>query len=399
MHILTSSLLSTFLPWCAVAQQVPPPASAQTPAEAPTATAAPQVLWRSMSNERSDIDSVVHLGGTLYLLDRTGQVRALDAATGEVRWTQAKADLPCKFTFGLTTVAVEAEVFVVVGCDAGLRAFRGRDGEPLWQTDIPGGVAGPTVAKGIVVAGGARGRVHGCDLQTGAIRWDSDYLEDRPEDPPGFVGRDARFAEPARPCDAATDGEIVALSVFDQCRTLAFEPVTGKRLWSFPTQGWMFGTPAFGPLFVYVGSQDCGIYAIDKQTGKQVWRVATDNRTESAPAIAERFLYQGSCDGNLRAIDVAVERVAWTFTAPVPAKATRAIYSRPVVVGDLVCFAMMEGTVYGIDRAKGTERWRLRPCDGSHIAADLGCDGERLFVVVGSTMKGGQDGVVAIALR
>lgn len=397
MRILTSSLLSTLLPWCAIAQQAPPPPAAE--AAAPTDTAAPQVVWRSMTKERSDLDSMVWLDGSLYLLDRTGQVRALDAATGQVRWTQAKVPLPCMFTFGLTAVAVAADVFVVVGCDAGLRAFRGRDGEPLWQTDIPGGVAGPAVAKGVVVAGGARGRVHGCDLRTGAIQWDSDYLEDRPEDPPGFVGRDARFAEPARPCDAATDGGIVALSVFDQCRTLAFEPVTGKRLWSFPTQGWMYGTPAFGSLFVYVGSQDRGIYAIDKQSGKQVWRVTADRRTESAPAITERFLYQGSCDATLRAIDVAVERVAWSFTARVPAGATEAIYSRPVVVGDLVCFATMEGTVYGIDRGKGTERWRVRPCEGSSITADLASDGERLFVVVNRTDKGGQEGVVAIALR
>ncbi|MBL8751756.1 MAG: PQQ-binding-like beta-propeller repeat protein [Planctomycetes bacterium] len=362
------------------------------PQKAPVA----EVVWRYAPTP-SYFDEVALHDGALFALDRKGRVHAIDAATGEPRWL-GKDPLVCDRVFGITTALHEGTAVVVVGTDKGMFAFRAKDGEKLWFTPIASGVAGPAVAKGLVVAGGADGRVYGFDLGTGEIRWQQDYLEDRPDDPPEFPGASARFEEPARPCAAATDGEMVALSIFDQCRTLAFDAATGKRLWSFRTGGWMYGKPSIGPLFVYVGSQDEHVYAIDKQIGRQQWKVATKARNEGMAAVQDRFVYCGSCDGKLHAVDVAVGRVAWTFPIERFEGRTTALYARPVVVGETVYLGAMEGTVYALDRANGKERWRLRPSPDSELTGDFVTDGERLFVLTQTDDGKGESSVLAIRL-
>lgn len=372
----------------ASAQDAPVPAA---PPKPPTA----EVAWR-YAPQPSDFDHVVVGDGVLFALDRRGCVHAIDSVTGKPRWV-GKDPLVCRCYFGITLTAHEQVAMVVVGTDQGIYAFRAKDGEKLWFTEVAAGVAGPAAAKGIAVAGGADGKVYGFDLKTGEVRWQSDYLEDRPDDPPGFRGAEARFSEPARPCAAATDGEMVALSIFDQCRTLAFDAATGKRLWDFKTEGWMYGTPAIGPLFVYVGSQDNNVYAVDKQLGKQQWKVATESRNEAMAAVQDRFLYCGCCDGTLRAIDVAVGRVAWTFSIDQVEKRTLAIYARPVVRADTVYFGALEGTVYALDRASGKLRWKLRAAEG-RITGDLEIDGKHLLVVTDSDDGKGESSVLAIRL-
>jgi eukaryotic-like serine/threonine-protein kinase len=369
--------------------------------EAPDALPSPpapvaEVVWR-YAPPASSLDHVVVGDGVLFALDREGLVHAIDTVTGKPRWI-GKQRLSCDRYFGITLAAHEQAALVLVGTDHGLYALRAEDGEQVWFTAVAAGVAGPAVAKGVVVAGGADGKVYGFDLQSGEVRWESNYLEDRPDDPPGFRGADARFREPARPCAAATDGEMVALSVFDQCRTLAFDAASGKRLWDFRTGGWMYGKPAIGPLFVYVGSQDNHVYAVDKQLGKQQWKVATESRNEAMGALQDRFVYCGCCDGTVRAIDAAVGRVVWTFPIDQVEQRTLAIYAAPVVRGDTVVFGAMEGTVYALDRATGKLRWKLRPSAASEISGDLETDGERLFVVTRMDGDKGESSVLAIRL-
>ena len=158
----------------------------------------------------------------------------------------------------------------------------------------------------------------------------------------------------------------------------------------------MYGQPAIGPLFVYVGSQDKGVYAVDKQLGKMQWKVETKARNEAMGALQDRFVYCVSCDGNLRAIDVAVGRVAWAFPIERAEGRTTAIYARPVVLGDTVCFGAMEGTVYCLNRLTGKLQWQLRPSADSEITGDLESDGERLFVVTQTSGGKGESSVLTI---
>ena len=58
--------------------------------------------------------------------------------------------------------------------------------------------------------------------------------------------------------------------------------------------------------------------------------------------------------GNLYAGDALTGELRWTFAAE------DGIVASPVAVGDLLVFGDKSGWLYGLNRADGLERWRLR---------------------------------------
>lgn len=363
---------------------------------APAAAAnEPRVAWRHTPSD-SSFEDLITDGRTLFVLDRRGHVQALDPQTGDVKWTSQE-----KFAFlrgsGLALSPAADFDAVLVGHDKGLVALRRDNGERIWRTDIESGVAGPACTDRAVFAGGADGKVHALALRTGDPLWTADCMDDRPDDPEGFDGADARFAPlAARPGAARTDGRIVVVPIFDQCRVVAVECASGKRAWDFRTQGWTFGGVAIGDHNAFVVSQDEHLYAVDKELGKESWRVKTRARNEAPAAAAGRFAYVGSCDGNLRAVDEVVGQVVWTFAIEPDARGNTPIYGAPLVHGDSIVLAAMPGVVYAVDQKKGTLRWKLRPAADSELNGDLVAIGTRLFVTTRMDGEKGVSGVFAI---
>lgn len=357
-----------------------------------------RVEWR-YAPPRARFAEVITHAGTVYALDRQGLIHALDAKTGMPRWiTKDKEGF--RGSYGMTLSAVPGLDALFVACDAGLMALSYGDGRKLWHTNFKMEVAGPACTKHAVIAACSDGRVYGCDPKTGAVLWHHDYLEDCPEDPEGFRGADARLGNRvARPRNAATDGKIVVLSIFDQCRAIALDAANGKRLWDFQTKGWMYGTPAIGPRNVFVGSQDRHVYGIDKELGKLSWQVKTGSRVEASPQPSERFVYVGSCDAKLYAIDQTVGRVLWTYETEKAAGHGGPIYSRAVVLDGTVCFAAMNGTVYALDRQTGKLQWQVRPIANSELNSDLVHADGLLFVTSRKDGKKGKSAVMAIRAK
>ena len=63
----------------------------------------------------------------------------------------------------------------------------------------------------------------------------------------------------------------------DDGTVFAFDEKTGKVDWSFPTDDYVYGSPAVAqvpgtPPSVYIGSYDEHFYALDARSGKQRWR-------------------------------------------------------------------------------------------------------------------------------
>lgn len=272
-----------------------------------------RVLW-TYSPAGAQFTEVLVKNGVAIALDRAGKVHGVDAATGKKLWVTEKR-FSMNYGFGLALSPLASFDAVMISSDDGLFALDRATGEELWHTPIQLGVSGPACTNNAVIAGSADGNVYACELTTGKALWEHEYVEDAPEDPKGFAGQRARFqGRPARPCAATTDGKIVVLSVFDQCRTLALDVVTGKRLWSFNTQGWMGGTATIGARNVYAGSQDKRMYAIDKEMGKLAWQVKTGGRVYGGGTPGQRFTYFGSCDAHLYAVDTAVGHVTWKLS-------------------------------------------------------------------------------------
>ena len=198
----------------------------------------------------------------------------------------------------------------------GLTAVKVEDGTEVWRFDLAC-CDGPSLVlakQGTVFVGGNDGNLYALDAKTGKQVWASDFIADAPPDPPNFSGERARMTNTkARPSSLASDGETLFLSVFDQCRIVAVNATDGKRLWSFQTGGWVYGSAVATENHVFVGSQDKVFYCLDKRTGRKVWSHQTKGRIESGGAVDDKFVYFGSCDGGVYCLNQSDGQARWRF--------------------------------------------------------------------------------------
>jgi outer membrane protein assembly factor BamB len=273
----------------------------------------------------------------------------------------------------------------------------------VWRFDLAC-CDGPTLVlakQGKVFVGANDGSLYAIDAKTGKKLWASDFIADAPPDPPGFVGQRARGAKTkARPSALTSDGETLFLSVFDQCRIVAVKAADGKRLWSFQTGGWVFGSAVATENHVFVGSQDKVFYCLEKRTGRKVWSHQTKGRIESGGAVDDKYVYFGSCDGGLYCFNQSDGKARWRFATELQDRRNSSIYSVPVLHSDGVYFAAGEGQAYAVNQHTGELKWKIRPSRGSETYCSPASDGAFFFVVTRASGKSrGEPSLVAIALK
>ena len=285
----------------------------------------------------------------------------------------------------------------------GLTAVKIQDGTEAWSYGSAS-CDGPTLALAKlerIFVGGNDGNLYALDAKTGEQVWASDFIADAPPDPPGFSGEQARLSKTkARPSALASDGETIFLSVFDQCRIVAVNAANGKRLWSFQTGGWVYGSAVATKQHVFFGSQDKNFYCLDKQTGRKVWSHQTKGRIESGGAVDDKFVYFGSCDGGVYCLNQNDGELRWRFAVDQRDGGNSAIYLVPLLHNGVVYFAAGEGQAYAVDQRTGELKWKVRPIKGSELYCSPTTDGALFFVVTRAESKErGEPSLVAIHLK
>jgi outer membrane protein assembly factor BamB len=369
-------------------------AEAQTEAPPP---APPQLqlrtLWQFAADGQS-IDHVAARAGFVFVALSGGTLVALRSDDGSEVW---RRQLGKGSVAGVASVANGQLDAIVVPIGKQLALLDRRTGQPHWVRDMPAALHEPVVVGDVIVAGGDDGNLYGRKLATGEPMWATDYLADAPADPPGFSGRSARYGDQkARPGAATVDGDLVALSVFDQCRALLVDARTGKRSFSLPTQGWMFMRPTFAGRFLIVGSQDGHIRAFDKTTGAEAWSHRTKSRVEAAAVVRDGRVYQGSCDGSLYCLDLERGTVLWQQDVSEAGKRTAPIYEPVTIMGDVLLLPVLTGDIVALDRESGGIRGRYRPEADAEIDGSA-WDGGLTIVKTRPTLDGkGQAAVFAV---
>jgi outer membrane protein assembly factor BamB len=84
-------------------------------------------------------------GQRLYTIARSGKIVTLDAATGDVLWTDDVNSL------GYSTPAIGRDRIFVGDFNGGMRAYRKTDGRLLWRTVVGGRILGGAVVVGDLV--------------------------------------------------------------------------------------------------------------------------------------------------------------------------------------------------------------------------------------------------------
>ena len=106
---------------------------------------------------------------------------------------------------------------------------------------------------------------------------------------------------------------VVYVGSFDR-NLYALDARTGARIWSFPTGGSVFSSPAVAGNVVYVGSDDHNVYALNARTGAKIWNFLTGSAVVSSPTVVGRTVYIASQDGNVYALNARTGAKIWNFS-------------------------------------------------------------------------------------
>lgn len=198
--------------------------------------------------------------GVVYVTNGVGEVAALDAANGNVKW-RVKPAGPLR---GSPTVAF-GQVMVMTQ-DNQILTLNADDGAVLWnanasvgQTNVFG-VASPAAGQGTIVAGYSSGELVAYRYENGRELW-ADAL-----------ARTSIATSVSTLTDIDADpiierGRVYALG--QGGRMAAYELVTGQRIWELNLAG--ISTPAIAGDWIFTLTDEGKLLCIAKSNGKVRW--------------------------------------------------------------------------------------------------------------------------------
>jgi outer membrane protein assembly factor BamB len=337
------------------------------------------VVWQ---HELRFVTQPPRVGNGLVYAFVGNDVAALDAGTGELRWRYvAPSSSATALTLGCPCATTTAdftgkEVYVLAGANE-LRALDARTGQARWTQQLGQAITTPTVsADGVVVLGTTEPTgfaLYGLDERTGAGRWKLPV---------------ARRLIPW----AALDGSTVLVATSDQ-RLLAVDAPTGRLLWtttlppgpalpppdrvgrgalalgadggvrlvdtatggerwSAPLKDWP-GAPLHTAARVFAATISGQLVALDEQTGQRLWTVETARSLYSgALAFGEGALYAPSLGHDIVAVEATDGQVRWT-------RPVGELLAAPAVDQGVLLAGTADGDLVVLAAASGEEWARL----------------------------------------
>jgi hypothetical protein len=227
---------------------------------------------------------------------------------------------------------------VIAGAgDGNVYALDARTGRVRWRAPAGGRVrSSPAVAGGRVYVGSADGRLHAFDVATGAPLWSFDTEGTRLES--AKFGFDRRTVQSS----PAVQGNTVFVGARDGF-LYAVSADSGRERWRFDHKvSWVNSSPAVSDGVVYAGSSDGQfVQAVDAATGHELWRTKV-GLTWASPALAGDVLLTGDGQGFVDALDRKSGTILWRF------RTGSQVFSSPVPDGDLVFVGSTDGGVYAL---------------------------------------------------
>jgi outer membrane protein assembly factor BamB len=88
---------------------------------------------------------------------------------------------------------------------------------------------------------------------------------------------------------------------------------SGKKLWEFPLNNAVLGTPVVDKDLVIFGSRDQHCYAVDQSSGKSRWKFDLGAPVVASPIVAGGKVYALTVTGSLACIDEITGNLEWRF--------------------------------------------------------------------------------------
>lgn len=261
--------------------------------------------------------------GTVYIGSFDGNLYAIDATSGKLRWkfaTQgerrfsgrhlhgaepAAEVMPDPFDFFLSSPAVSAGTVYFGSGDGNVYALQADSGALRWKFHTGNVVhASPAVADGTVFIGSWDSYFYALDAASGKERWRFKTGEDP------LINNQVGIQSSA---------VVAAGSVYFGCRDsklYALDEKTGAARWSFDNKGsWVISSPTVrGDTLYFATSDSALVRAVDAKSGALRFELSFKQWPFfSSPALAGDYLYIGSHAGKLIAIDLKEHKSAWSF--------------------------------------------------------------------------------------
>ncbi|MER5381109.1 serine/threonine-protein kinase [Streptomyces sp. NBC_00647] len=250
-----------------------------------------QKLWE-ISGCQTDFESpeagpALH-DGTVFVW-KDARLRALEARTGEERWSYPIGDaascggVPVRITYA-------PDGYAYISAGTRVLAVDVASGHVRWHFEAPAVfLCPPTFAPGPAVTGGGvyladyLGTVYALDATDGRDRW--------------------RIATESR---ASTEPVLVAaghVHVGSGKGLYTLDAVTGTPKWRFQAGGDLVGAPAVADGRIHFGSTDHLLYTLKADDGRLRWKLATGGEITGAPVVKDGVVYACSKDRCVYALD------------------------------------------------------------------------------------------------
>jgi outer membrane protein assembly factor BamB len=275
--------------------------------------------------------------GLVYCSSYDGSFFAVDAESGKLKWKfrtpgerrfaathlhgslPAGETMPDPFDVYLSSPAVWRDAVYFGSGDGNVYALDAATGSLKWKLPTGDVVhASPAIADGRLYIGSWDSYFYALDASTGKELWRFKTGED--PDIHNQVGIQS----------SATVSDGV---VYFGCRDsnfYALDAATGQKRWSFSNKGsWVIVSPVVRAGRVYFATSDSALFhVLDAQTGALIDTIQFQWPIFASPSIAGNILYLGGQDGKLVAIDLTSQKRVWTFQTD-GSKQNLVAYSKP----------------------------------------------------------------------
>ena len=315
--------------------------------------------------------------GRLYYQKNNGEIYAVTAQTGRVRWRRRIGGLSAS-----APAAAGGKVYAVVnkGGEGGIAgsgpgrvvAMDGRTGAIRWAKELASASeSSPLAHAGRIYVGSQDGTVYCLLAKSGRIVWRHRVS--------GAVKAGPAFSQD-RIFVAAYGGSIMALRASNG--SVIWDAGTSGR--SFGRAGNFYGTPAVAFGRVYAGNTDGRVYSFAASSGKLAWSHSTGSYVYAAPAVAQvpgmkPAVFIGSYSGQFMALDARSGSVIWSKGG------YGKISGAASVIGDVVYFSSLSARrTWALGAIGGRTLWTL----GRGAFNPAISDGIRVYITGYSTVYG-----------
>ncbi|MFV2031187.1 MAG: outer membrane protein assembly factor BamB [Gammaproteobacteria bacterium] len=353
-RILTILLVSLSVLSCSSKDNSEPPAEL-TDIEQPLPL---KVRWTT--NTGAGIDTASYnmrpllVQDQFFSVDTEGLIKSISAENGKVKW---------KFETGLSAItglAGNADVLVASSRDGDLNAYNllDRELELRWSTRLNGEIrATPVIDRQQVFVRTTDGKLSAISLADGSVQW--------------AVSRRVPALSLTGNSQPLVRGDLV-YSGFDDGKLVAFNRTDGATVWDVTVSNPsgrteierlvdLDGQFILRDGVIYVSSYQGRLAAIQALDGNVLWT----RKFSSFQSIEadDEALYLSSDNSHLWSIDRRTGSAFWKQEVLHARKITA-----PVLVGDSLVVADLEGYVHWFDKSDGALRGRVRPNDTRYLA-------------------------------